>query len=100
MTIVAIRSTVTGRWNYCPELALHLGWDRLLEYDGDSGGWATSDEALSAARADKSVPKGSKFKALEPKPLQKGASLPDRTAAAAAAETAATFPVGRENPEK
>jgi hypothetical protein len=72
LTIVAVRSTVTGQWNYCPEMAyLHLGWDRLLEYDAESTGHATAEEALDRARADKSIPKGSTFKAIDPKPVQR-----------------------------
>lgn len=94
LTIVAVRSTVTGQWNYCPLIALPI-IGRVLEYDDEPSELLTAEEALSAARADKTIPAGSLFKILQPKPVQTGAGLRDRTAAAVPAETGTTFPIAR-----
>lgn len=68
-SIVAIRSTVTGHWGYCPEAALSF-FLLNMEYAEDKTGHLTADQALDAARADKTIPRGATFKALEPKPIQ------------------------------
>lgn len=56
--IVAIRSKVTGQWSYCPAPAVSI---LRLHLDDKPTGFMTADEALAAARADRSVPKGATF---------------------------------------
>lgn len=57
MVILAIQST-TGRWGYCREDFRQL---LRLEYD-DEAPFATAAEAIAAAKADTSIPKGAKFR--------------------------------------
>ena len=58
ITIIAVQSRVTRQWNYCPIFAVSL---LRPEYDDKPSGFNTAEEALAAARKDKSIPKGSRF---------------------------------------
>jgi len=54
-----IESRVTGKWNYCPEVARDL---LRLELDDKDSGLPTAAAAIKAAKRDRTVPKGSTFK--------------------------------------
>ena len=57
----ASQSSVTGEWNYCPEVALPI-LGRILELDDKPTGYKTAEEAFAAARANKTVPKSATFR--------------------------------------
>lgn len=59
--IVAIQSTVTGQWNYCPQTAVPI-LGRILELDEKPSGYATAEEAFAAARQNRKVPKNAEFR--------------------------------------
>lgn len=52
ITIIVVRSTVNGRWNYCPKAARDLLRPELAEH----GGYPSLPEALDAIERDKTMP--------------------------------------------
>lgn len=60
LTIVAVKSKVNGRWNYCPKSAYETYFKLAMDYSEDSGYW-TAEDAIDGAHRDKSIPKGARF---------------------------------------
>lgn len=58
LQIVAVRSQVTGQWGYCPRQALDV---LRLDMDDKPTGLLTPEDAITAARKDRSIGKGARF---------------------------------------
>jgi hypothetical protein len=61
LTIVIVQSNVNGNWGYCPADAQKLLKPEL----DDEASYKTSDDALAAAKRDKTIPKGTQFKVIK-----------------------------------
>lgn len=57
MKIQITKSMITGGWGYCPAEAATM---LVPEFSAEAN-FKTADEAIAAAKADRTVPKGAEF---------------------------------------